>query len=123
MAVYHPQDTIRGDDYPDIDEVRFFIEKADIEPIEQKYKSLKDVEERVRSSAKNIREALEQYNNSTVNHNIFHCCYPYKPFTVSALVKGEIDRKEHQTLFSLGDLNVLLKPYFLITLQTISNLK
>ncbi len=74
MSTYHPADTIRGDDYPDVDEVQFFIEETDIKPLEKtieratKLKTGLGTKDPEKGAIGKLHHLIYHHNNSLLVH-------------------------------------------------------
>ncbi|PQJ29839.1 LamG domain-containing protein [Rubritalea profundi] len=68
MATYHPADTIRGDDYPDVDEVKFFIEEYDLKPLEKIVGELEKIDAKRDEAKGQLDHLINHYNDSLIVH-------------------------------------------------------
>lgn len=69
LSTYHPEDANRGDDYPNVDEVRFFIEQKDIKPLEQKIELARQLNQQRDQALGYLDNQLAEFNqNLKQNH-------------------------------------------------------
>lgn len=174
MSAYHAQDMVRGDDYPDIDKVRFFVGRSDTEPLQQKLKEVEELKRNLTSSKIALEALLAKHNRSLQTHlrvaaddneiltnpdwqgssaeiktsnlsvgtdqapsknsrfikyllfgNGNYVSIPHQTsnsLTISAWINLQLDDRAPYALFTVGELKIQLKPYFLLTLQTIQEL-
>lgn len=66
LAAYPPQDANRGDDYPDIDAVCYFIQTRDIEPLERQLEQETQLKIQLNEALDAIKASLVAYNCSTI---------------------------------------------------------
>ena len=63
LCVYPPGD--RSDDYPDIDEVRYFIEKNDLLPIKRQQAKRKRLQSQCKSLHEQLEAKVKEYKEQT----------------------------------------------------------
>jgi hypothetical protein len=68
LSVYHPADAIRGDDYPDIDLARFFVEEVDCDQLDAKIGDLSAAKFRLSDQRSKTVEAIRLINESLLVH-------------------------------------------------------
>jgi hypothetical protein len=116
LSTYHPEDASRGDDYPDVDQVRFFIETKRLNPLDRKISYLAQLE----SELGEVRQALQtclnafNQNNGDTRYHLETVPAPryWQPTEPVILMKGEgIERTErHGQDGRLSDDNTLKCP-------------
>lgn len=68
LSLYHPADAIRGDDYPDIDRVRHFIEETSCKPLEAKETELAAARSGCEAEGDRMKQWLGHTNESLAGH-------------------------------------------------------
>ena len=68
LSAYHPADAVRGDDYPNVDEVRFFIEENDIAPFEEAAQPIEGMQASFDAAREQLQRLIAHYNNSLLVH-------------------------------------------------------